>query len=229
MIRLWLSKNSAIRIQEQLSSQLLLGIFSGQLAAGDRLPSVRQLARQHSIHANTVSLVYRDLRRRGWLHFQHGSGVYVRRSEARAEMPWLDPDPELARILAAELEEAFGFPVPQSPALFARDAARLRSLPEILAGLRRPPMPVLIAIVTSSAQLRAWAAALLGALGMHRDAILWRDPREPNWREGLAQAGIVGADLMAARTLSGLPQLHTIRLLRPESVTKLRQRLLPLP
>jgi DNA-binding transcriptional regulator YhcF (GntR family) len=218
LLRLWLSKNAAASLQEQLAAQLLLGIFSGKLAPGDRLPSVRQLARQHGIHANTVSLVYRDLRRRGWLHFQHGSAVYVRRSEPL----WLKPDPEMFRIFGAELEEAYGFPVTGSPALFANLATQVRSMPEILSGLKRPPFPILIAIVTSSAQFRSWAATLLAALNIGKDAVLWRDPREPNWREGLASAAIIGADLIAARALTAFPQLHTIRLLRPESVTKLR-------
>lgn len=205
-------------MQEQLAAQLLLGIFSGKLAPGDRLPSVRQLARLHGIHANTVSLVYRDLRRRGWLHFEHGSGVYIRRSEPR----WLDPDPEMARILAAELEEALGFPVTSGPHLFSNLSLQLRSMPEMLAGLQRPPFPILIAIVTSSAQFRSWAATLLAALDVDKHAVLWRDPREHNWREGLANAAIIGADIIASRALPGLPQLRTVRLLRPESVTKLR-------
>ncbi len=218
MLRLWLSKNAAASLQEQLAAQLLLGIFSGKLAPGDRLPSVRQLARQHAIHANTVSLVYRDLRRRGWLHFQHGSGVYIRRSEPL----WLKPDPEMSRIFAAELEEAYGFPITVSPALFSNLATQVRSMPEILSGLKRPPFPVLIAIVTSSAQFRSWASTLLAALNIDKEAVLWRDPREPSWREGLASTTIIGADLIAARALTAFPQLHAIRLLRPESVTKLR-------
>lgn len=225
MLRLWLSKNSSISIQEQLASQLLLGIFSGQLRPGDRLPSVRQLARLHGLHANTVSLVYRDLRRRGWLHFQHGSGVYIRRSEARAASPWLSPDPEMARILAAELEESLGFPVASPPHLFQDQALQLRSMPELLVGLKRPPFPILIAIVTSSAQFRSWTATLLAALNISKDSVLWRDPRDSHWRDGLANAAIIGADAIAARALSGYPQLRTIRLLRPESVTKLTQSL----
>ncbi len=225
MLRLWLSKNSSISIQEQLASQLLLGIFSGQLRPGDRLPSVRQLARLHGLHANTVSLVYRDLRRRGWLHFQHGSGVYIRRSEPRSASLWLNPDPEMARILAAELEESLGFPIPATAHLFANQAFQLRSMPELLAGLKRPNFPILISIVTSSAQFRSWTATLLAALNIPLDSVLWRDPRSANWRDGLANAAIIGADAIASRALQDYPQLRTIRLLRPESVTKLKQSL----
>lgn len=77
MIRLWLSKDARTPVREQLSAQLLLGVISGNLAAGEKLPSVRDLARRLRIHRNTVSAVYQDLARRGWLEVRQGSGVYV--------------------------------------------------------------------------------------------------------------------------------------------------------
>lgn len=78
MVRLWLSREHTISIREQLSAQLLLGIESQRLAPGERLPSVRELARRLGIHANTVSAAYRDLAARGWVSKRRGSGVYVR-------------------------------------------------------------------------------------------------------------------------------------------------------
>jgi GntR family transcriptional regulator / MocR family aminotransferase len=86
MVRLWLSREHAVSIREQLSAQLLLGIVSRRLAPGERLPSVRELARRLGIHANTVSAAYRDLAARGWVSKRRGSGVYVRegvRAQAR--------------------------------------------------------------------------------------------------------------------------------------------------
>lgn len=78
MIRLWLSRDQSIPIREQLSTQLLLGIVSRRIVPGERLPSVRDLARRLHIHANTVSAAYRDLAARGWVAERKGSGVYVR-------------------------------------------------------------------------------------------------------------------------------------------------------
>jgi DNA-binding transcriptional regulator YhcF (GntR family) len=77
-MRLWLAKNSEVPLREQLATQIMLGITSGDLAAGERLPSTRELARRFSIHSNTVSAAYRELARRGWVEFRKGSGVYVR-------------------------------------------------------------------------------------------------------------------------------------------------------
>jgi DNA-binding transcriptional regulator YhcF (GntR family) len=82
MIRIWLSREGP-PIREQLSAQLLLGILSGQLAGGARLPSVREFARRLKIHRNTVSAVYQDLEARGWLEIHAGSGVFV--APGRAE------------------------------------------------------------------------------------------------------------------------------------------------
>lgn len=78
MIRLWLSRETAISVREQLSAQLVLAIVSGRLTPGERLPSVRDLARRIKVHANTVSSVYRDLAQRGWVTQKRGSGVFVR-------------------------------------------------------------------------------------------------------------------------------------------------------
>ncbi len=78
MIRLWLSRGTTIPIHEQLSAQFILGILSRKLAPGERLPSVRALARRLDLHANTVSAVYQDLAERGWVSKRRGSGVFVR-------------------------------------------------------------------------------------------------------------------------------------------------------
>lgn len=77
-MRLWLSKNSEVPLREQLTTQIVLGVVSGDLRPGERLPSTRELARRFRIHANTVSAAYRALEERGWLESRKGSGVYVR-------------------------------------------------------------------------------------------------------------------------------------------------------
>jgi GntR family transcriptional regulator len=57
---------------------VVLAILSEDLPAGDKLPSIRALARRYGIHSNTVSAAYHDLLNRGWLELQRGSGLYVR-------------------------------------------------------------------------------------------------------------------------------------------------------
>lgn len=102
-MRLWLAKNSEVPLREQLATQIVLGITSGDLAAGERLPSTRELARRFRIHSNTVSAAYRELARRGWVEFRRGSGVYVR---GRAAQDPLDADLELDQLIQTFLQLA---------------------------------------------------------------------------------------------------------------------------
>jgi DNA-binding transcriptional regulator YhcF (GntR family) len=96
MMRIWLSKNCAVSLRDQLATQLMLGIISEDLKAGERLPSVRELARRCHIHSNTASAAYRDLAARGWLEFRRGSGVYVR--DLRGSPP-IDEHPLLHELI----------------------------------------------------------------------------------------------------------------------------------
>src|SRR3954467_303418 len=82
-MRFWLARNSEVPIREQLVTQITLGILSGDLPAGHKLPSTRELARRFRVHANTVSAAYRQLEDEGLLESRRGSGVYVTDPAAR--------------------------------------------------------------------------------------------------------------------------------------------------
>jgi DNA-binding transcriptional regulator YhcF (GntR family) len=97
-MRVWLARGTSISLKEQLSTQLLLGILSGRYPAGEKLPSVRELARHLRIHSNTVSAAYRDLAARGWVRARTGSGVFVRPTGFQKLD---DPREELVRTFVA--------------------------------------------------------------------------------------------------------------------------------
>lgn len=86
-MQLWFARHSDISIRDQLTTQIVLAIVSGELAPGQRLPSTRELARRFHLHPNTVSAGYRALQQSNWLAFRKGSGVYV-----RAEQPLVAQD-----------------------------------------------------------------------------------------------------------------------------------------
>jgi DNA-binding transcriptional regulator YhcF (GntR family) len=86
-VRLWFSPASEVPMYRQLATQVQLAILSGDLKAGERLPSTRELARRFSIHPNTVSAGYRQLARDGWVEYRHGSGVYVQSEVMPAQTP----------------------------------------------------------------------------------------------------------------------------------------------
>ncbi|MEP6495952.1 MAG: GntR family transcriptional regulator [bacterium] len=62
----------------QLDRGIRAAIASGRLNAGDKLPTVRQLAVDLRINANTVAKVYAELERAGVLATQRGIGTFVR-------------------------------------------------------------------------------------------------------------------------------------------------------
>jgi len=60
-----LKRKGGVPLHDQLLAQLELRILSGLLLPGQRLPSVRALARRLGLHANTVSSAYRALESAG--------------------------------------------------------------------------------------------------------------------------------------------------------------------
>jgi GntR family transcriptional regulator len=72
-----LSKDSEVPLRQQLVDQIVFLITTGQLQAGEELPSVRALGRLSKVHHNTVSEAYQDLVRRGWLTRRRGSRLVV--------------------------------------------------------------------------------------------------------------------------------------------------------
>jgi GntR family transcriptional regulator len=74
-------------IYAQLDRALRAAIATGRLAAGDQLPTVRQLAVELSINANTVARVYAELERAGILETRRGVGTFVSATPAQAHPP----------------------------------------------------------------------------------------------------------------------------------------------
>jgi GntR family transcriptional regulator len=79
-----LNRRGGVPIHDQLVTQLELKILDGTLAHGQRLPSVRSLARRLKVHHNTVSAAYQDLEEVGHVELQRGSGVFVRHAGTTA-------------------------------------------------------------------------------------------------------------------------------------------------
>ncbi len=76
-----LNRQGGVSLRDQLVIQLELELLAGALGPGDRLPSVRSLARRLELHPNTVSAAYRDLEAVGHVELRQGAGVFVRSAE----------------------------------------------------------------------------------------------------------------------------------------------------
>ena len=71
-------------IYAQLDRGLRAAIATGRLQVGDQLPTVRQLAVELRVNANTVARVYAELERAGVLETRRGVGSFVAATESRA-------------------------------------------------------------------------------------------------------------------------------------------------
>jgi GntR family transcriptional regulator len=74
---LGLDLNSGVPVYRQIIDQVVGGIAAGTLAAGQQLPTVRQLAVDLAINPNTVIRAYRELEIRGVLETQQGTGTFI--------------------------------------------------------------------------------------------------------------------------------------------------------
>ncbi len=292
MIRLWISRDSTIPVREQLSAQLRFGILTGRLAPGEKLPSVRDLARRLKVHSNTVSAAFQEMAASGWVTAKSGSGVFVRdikrgasgdsiqsfvgalmeealsrgftiealrdefekvaREAQRATEPRgllvVHADAEFARILATEIEEAVECAVRWGTAQTAdldgslvlttasgaaavehlrperRMLIPLKTIEQVMAGVRQPQAPFLIAIVSRSESILKWAALLIMALGGSGSDVLARSPEKPGWKEGLAACDLVVADVLAAKELPGRVEPVVLRLVPDGFFDEVRSR-----
>ena len=66
----------------QVRDGLVWGIATGQLQAGEQLPSVRQLAEDLGVNLHTANKAYQALREEGLIHLNQRSGAVVKGMEA---------------------------------------------------------------------------------------------------------------------------------------------------
>ncbi|MBR5564721.1 MAG: GntR family transcriptional regulator [Roseburia sp.] len=64
-------------IYEQIKEGLRRLVVTGALSAGEKLPSVRELASQIAINPNTIQRAYRELENEGYIYTLVGKGTFV--------------------------------------------------------------------------------------------------------------------------------------------------------
>lgn len=74
-------------IYAQLERGVRAAIASGRLRPGDQLPTVRQMAVELQVNANTVARVYAELERAGIIETKRGVGSFIAASPAQAHPP----------------------------------------------------------------------------------------------------------------------------------------------
>jgi GntR family transcriptional regulator len=121
-----LDPRDATPIYAQLERGLRAAIATGRLRPGDQLPTVRQLAVELRVNANTVARVYAELERAGVIETRRGVGSFVGASAQRAQPP-REHDRRLRAFVTRVLADAdaAGFTIEQ--VLDALDKARTQA------------------------------------------------------------------------------------------------------
>lgn len=96
-------------IYRQMVEQARRMIASGQLSAGDAIPSVREVAAHHAINPMTVSKAYSLLEMEGLLERLRGKGMVVAAQRGKvksqsARLDLIDPAIQALAKQAGELE-----------------------------------------------------------------------------------------------------------------------------
>src|SRR5574343_1422170 len=129
---------------EKLAGELAGMIAGGVLGHGDRLPSVRRLARERRLSVSTVVQALRQREDRGLVEARPQSGFFVRHASARHAEPLARPTPEapmpvdisqrLVRVLQAGMRPGVA---PLAAALPASELLPLAALHRLYAGVAR--------------------------------------------------------------------------------------------
>ena len=72
-----LNSSHPMPLYAQLTRAIRFAIATGRLRVGEQLPTVRQLAVDLRVNANTVAKVYAELERSGILETRRGVGTFV--------------------------------------------------------------------------------------------------------------------------------------------------------
>src|ERR1051325_8416998 len=96
--RFQLDMSSGVPVYRQLIDQVLVALSTDALRAGDKLPTVRQVAVDLSINPNTVVRAYKELEIRGILSTQQGTGTFI--TEKKVEQDEVARQRRLSQMLS---------------------------------------------------------------------------------------------------------------------------------
>jgi GntR family transcriptional regulator len=94
-------------LQSQIARQIRAKILNGEVGAGEMLPSIRALAREHRVSVVTVQRGYENLEREGLIHSRRGKGFFVSqiRHKTKKKMAAQRLKEQLKPILKIAVEE----------------------------------------------------------------------------------------------------------------------------
>src|SRR6195952_982126 len=91
VIEFHLDARSGVAPYQQLVQQVRHALRLGLLREGDRLPTVKDVARQMAVNPNTVLKAYRELEHDGLVAARPGVGTFVTRTLADSSLAGHEP------------------------------------------------------------------------------------------------------------------------------------------
>ncbi len=104
-----LDPHSSVPIYQQLIDQVRRLVASGLLGPGTELPSVREMAQEHTVHPMTISKAYSLLEAEGTLERRRGKPMTVatlrrNQSSIAARLKQIEPQVETLALSVQQLE-----------------------------------------------------------------------------------------------------------------------------
>lgn len=144
--------NLADRIQGRtpvgISASLGRLIAAGELAAGDRLPTVRELAADLGVSPATVSQAWRALAAAGLIESHGRNGSFVRKVAAPERSTFSQPHSDGSGLPGLDLSR--GTPDPQLLPGLGRALSRVSERAETSAYMELPVIPELVGVLSDS-------------------------------------------------------------------------------
>jgi len=107
MIKFVLDPKTGIPFYRQIIDQIKYGIASGNLKAGEQLPTVRALAVELKVNLNTITKAYKELEIQNILETQQGSGTFI--GKINISIPAKEKSKKLESICNEFLTIAFSY------------------------------------------------------------------------------------------------------------------------
>jgi GntR family transcriptional regulator len=126
-MRLRIDPHNADPIFEQIVFQVKGAVSRSEVAVGQRLPSVRELARELAINPNTVARAYEQLEGQGVIVRRQGAGCFI--AERDSKLHDKERERRLTRLVDHTVTEAFhlGFDADEIERAVDRRLRELRS------------------------------------------------------------------------------------------------------
>lgn len=162
----------------------------------------------------------------------------------------VDPDRDLACIIAAEISEATGQTVdagdmtqleiepPSATCVLVNEAylqqaqvlcgsrqfraVQLKSMQEVVGGQTRPAPDVLIGVASVSESILRWSTTLLSALGFSAESVVQRNARKHGWHDGLRSCDILAVDVVTAKEVPSDLNTIVFRIVSDDFIAALR-------